>query len=455
VHSKVFLHHHRSRAAVPSWQLLLTLASLPAPCVAQVSAPIIESETPTFGTTVVIPGGLRGEVYHLPSGASKLPNFEKLKPVGVIYTAELNISPRSFKEGFPGVTDRIEWFAIDYKGKFWIDKPGSYRFLVNSDDGARLYIDDRRVIENDGIHGPETAYGNAKLSFGIHSIRLSYFQGPRYELALVLAVAPPGGTWQVFNTNIFKPPPNPEDWDGLAALHAEPMPHDFELRLAAIQFHNQSTSWQGALVVDAPALPVRLHLLALIKNARGQVTSQYSLDPPPESQNHPITWTQVLELAQGHYTVEAVAVEHDGKRASVSTIPIDTPRPRPGVDLSRVILARLGEPANGFPFDPLVYQGRHVVPMLAPAWNGAGKPSVYFVVYSDQSNPVKPTLRVEFLVDGRSLADQSADLPQDIAGPIPVFVEADAQPGDCELRITAIQGKDSATETVHYAVPPR
>jgi hypothetical protein len=30
--------------------------------------------------------------------------------------------------------------------------------------------------------------------------------------------------------------------------------------------------------------------------------------------------------------------------------------------------------------DPLVYQGRHVVPMLAPVWNAAEKPSVCFVV---------------------------------------------------------------------------
>jgi hypothetical protein len=396
---------------------------------------------------------MRGDVYHLPTGASKLPNFEKLKPVGTIYTAELNVSPRDFKEGFPGVTDRIEWFSIDYRGKFWVDKPGSYEFLLNSDDGSRLYIDDRRVIDNDGIHQPETAYGGAKLSFGIHSIRVSYFQGPRYALALMLAVAPPGGPWRIFNTNEFKPPPNPDDWDGLTALRTKPLPHDFELRLAAVQFRNQSASWQGALVLDAPALPARRHLLALITNARGQVAGQYTLDPPPESEGRPITWTEVLQIAQGHYTLEAVAVDRDGKRASASTIPIDTPPPRPGIDISRVILARLAEPANGFPFDPLVYEGRHVVPMLAPVWNGAGKPSVYFVVYPDRANPVKPTLRVEFLVDGKSLADQSADLPRDIDGAIPVFVEADVRPGDCELRITAIQGKDSATESIRYTVP--
>jgi hypothetical protein len=433
---------------------VVALAGLMAPCPAQDSTPVVQGGgMPTFGTTVVVPGGLRGEIYNLPYGTFKLPNFKKLKPVGVIYTAELNIPPRDFMEGFPGVTDRVEWFAIDYRGRFWVDQPGSYKFFLTSDDGSRLYIDDKLAIDNDGTHAAESVNGGAKLSFGIHSIRVSYFQGPRYGLALILAVARPDGPWRVFNTNEFKPPPNPDDWDALAALQAKPLPHDFEIGVAAVPFRNQAASWQGALVLDAPALPARLHLLALLKNARGQVAGQYSLDPPPESRDRPITWTQMLELPPGHFTVEAVAVDGDGKRASAGTIPIDTPPPRPGIDLSRVILARLAEPANASPSDPLVYQGRRVVPMLAPVWNAAEKPSVYFVVYPDPANPAKPTLQVEFLVDGQSLAAGTADLPPESGGSIPVFVETAARPGDCELRITAIQGKDSATGSVRYTVP--
>jgi hypothetical protein len=74
-------------------------------------------------------------------------------------------------------------------------------------------------------------------------------------------------------------------------------------------------------------------------------------------------------------------------------------------------------------------------------------------VYPDPANPAKPTLQVEFLVDGQSLAAGTADLPPESGGSIPVFVETAARPGDCELRITAIQGKDSATGSVRYTVP--
>src|SRR5205807_5309747 len=104
-----------------------------------------------FGTTVVMPMGLKGQIYHLRRNTEWLPDFRKMKPVGSIYTPSLNIPLQSFNQGFPGVTKRFEWFAIDYTGRFWIAQPGLYRFSLISDDGSKLYIDDALVIENDGI----------------------------------------------------------------------------------------------------------------------------------------------------------------------------------------------------------------------------------------------------------------------------------------------------------------
>ena len=174
----------------------------------------------TFGTTTVIPSGLRGLVYHIHRNTARLPDFRKLKPVGTLYTSSLNIPPQNFKEGFPGVTKRNEWFAIDYAGRFWIDKPGVYRFVLTSDDGARLQIDDEVVVDNDGLHPPLDARGAVSLSSGIHRIRVSYFQGPRMWLALVLQVAPPGEQLRVFSTDEFKPPLHPETWPD---IHPAPL----------------------------------------------------------------------------------------------------------------------------------------------------------------------------------------------------------------------------------------
>ena len=166
----------------------------------------------TFGTTVVIPSGLRGSVYHIPHNTTQVPNFQKMKPVGAIYTSSLDIPPQDFKQGFPGVTNRFEWFAIDYTGRFWIDDPGKYTFSLLSDDGGWLYIDDQLVIDNGGLHTPQEKTGSVDLSGGIHRIRVSYFQGPKWQVALVLKVAGPGEQLRVFSTDEFRPPPNPELW---------------------------------------------------------------------------------------------------------------------------------------------------------------------------------------------------------------------------------------------------
>jgi hypothetical protein len=171
-----------------------------------------QSETPTFGTTVYASSGLRGSIYFIHRNSKKLPNFQKLKTVGDIYTPALNVPPQAFDRGFPGVTDRFEWFAIDYTGKFWIEHPGEYRFELLSDDGSRLYIDDHVVINNDGIHAPVAATGHIDLAGGVHRIRVSYFQGPKFHVALVLKVAAEGEDFRVFSTDEFKPPPNSEQW---------------------------------------------------------------------------------------------------------------------------------------------------------------------------------------------------------------------------------------------------
>jgi hypothetical protein len=186
--------------------LIVVMAGIPA-LVAQ------EEPVPVFGTTVVIPSGLRGLVYYIHHNRTELPDFEKLKPAGAaIYTSSLNLPPQDFKQGFPGVTKRMEWFAIDYTGKFWIAEPGMYTFSLLSDDGSKLYIDDQVVVDNDGVHSPVEKTGAAQLAGGLHSIRVSYFQGPKWQVALVLKVAGAGRELRVFSTDEFKPPPDPGQW---------------------------------------------------------------------------------------------------------------------------------------------------------------------------------------------------------------------------------------------------
>jgi len=171
-----------------------------------------QDQVPLFGTTVVIPGGLKGEIYYLPKETQSLRALVRLTPKGSIYTTSLNVPPQDFTLGFPGVTDRFEWFAIDYSGRFWIENPGVYRFRLVSDDGAMLYVDGQLICDNDGVHSPEVRLGSIRLTGGMHTIRVPYFQGPRTTVALMLEVAGPGEAPRIFSTDEFKPPVNPESW---------------------------------------------------------------------------------------------------------------------------------------------------------------------------------------------------------------------------------------------------
>ena len=162
----------------------------------------------TFGTTVVSSSELQGRIYKVSKFTKRLPRFDRLNPIGTIYTKSLHVWPRSFDQGFPGITKRFEWFAIDYTGRIWIEESGAYRFSLLSDDGAKLTIDGQDVIDNDGLHPPESVSASAVLTRGVHDLRVSYFQGPRFSVALVLAVAKAGEAWRLFSTDNFKPPPD-------------------------------------------------------------------------------------------------------------------------------------------------------------------------------------------------------------------------------------------------------
>jgi outer membrane protein OmpA-like peptidoglycan-associated protein len=197
--------------------ILVVLPALVAACASTSEPPVsILPESPAgaagrpaasanFGQKAADALGLRGEIYELPEGTSKLPEFEKLKSIGVIYASTLNMPTRDFKDGFPGVTDRFEWFAIDYHGTFLAPAQAKYKFELSSDDGSILAIDGKTVIDNDGVHPTVTKDAEVDLQAGAHSIRVEYFQGPRYGIALVLKVGVGDGPSQLFDAHGASP----------------------------------------------------------------------------------------------------------------------------------------------------------------------------------------------------------------------------------------------------------
>ena len=144
-----------------------------------------------FGSPIPLPAAMCGDVYVLqPATTQSLPDFWNLDTLGEVHPYSLNAGEELISHG---VWSHINctWIGIDYYGELWITKPGKYQFWLRSDDGARLYIDDRQIINLDGLHLPMSSRKTIVLTAGRHRLHLPYFQGPG-TFALAMKVRGPG-----------------------------------------------------------------------------------------------------------------------------------------------------------------------------------------------------------------------------------------------------------------------
>jgi hypothetical protein len=272
----------------------------------------------------------------------------------------------------------------------------------------------------------------------------------------------------------------PVELAGLAALNVKEPPHSFEFKAGAYQFRPSGANSQNDVVFEIPAANLkatpepalkrsRIHvsLLALVKDSNGQVVDKFSQDSPfeiPEENLEKaratnITLTHPLSLPAGHYSVDMAILDREAGRTSTTKVAFDSPEQK-GVGLSSILLLQNKEQVNGkvTPTDPLEFQldptkGERILPELGTNLPATATPSVFFVVYPDKSISDKPKIQAEFLLGGKLLGKQVADLPApDATGAILMQISAPAKQGDCELRITAMQGASSTIKSLKYTV---
>ncbi|MDR7267817.1 hypothetical protein J2X20_000446 [Pelomonas saccharophila] len=131
------------------------------------------------------------EVYRLRPSFTTVKDIRRLKPIKTVCLAQLDVTPRKFTDGFPGL-DVNEWFALDIRFTVNMPQDITMELMLLSDDGAILTVDDEEVINNDGIHAPEPVMATVKLAKGLRNFRVRYFQGPAPDLALMLGWKKPG-----------------------------------------------------------------------------------------------------------------------------------------------------------------------------------------------------------------------------------------------------------------------
>ncbi len=116
--------------------------------------------------------GLFVEGYTGQKGFDKIPSYplaKKADQAGIV--AEFQGLDA---QDFGGFT---EDFVLIAKGYLFAEKDMQAGLRIWSDDGSRVTIDSKVILDNDGLHGTEVKETNVSLSQGYHPITLEYMQG--------------------------------------------------------------------------------------------------------------------------------------------------------------------------------------------------------------------------------------------------------------------------------------
>jgi hypothetical protein len=118
--------------------------------------------------------GLVAQVYDIGDAIEDFPDVPAdRKPA--VKKVDKTINVDSTTENWPG-TELSEHFFIRWTGSLKVAKAGKYKLFVESDDGSRLFVDGKKVVNNPGIHGMFEIAAEVELKEGDHEIKLEMFE---------------------------------------------------------------------------------------------------------------------------------------------------------------------------------------------------------------------------------------------------------------------------------------
>ncbi len=111
--------------------------------------------------------GIQVEYYHPSASNVAIETLDKLEPkeTGVVPQIVMNVPQKK----------QADQFALRFTGNLLISEPGKYTFYVSSDDGSRIYLNDKLLIDNDGLHGMVEKNADVELPVGLHKLVVTYF----------------------------------------------------------------------------------------------------------------------------------------------------------------------------------------------------------------------------------------------------------------------------------------
>jgi hypothetical protein len=209
--------------------------------------------------------GLVGEYFTLDDLLDELPAIPAEKKPE-LKRVDANINVDSTREAWPG-TKLVDQFYIRWTGKLRTAANGSYTFFVESDDGSRLFIDGKEIVNNDGAHAMEEKSGTVELKPGDHDFKLEFYEKD-LDAGCKFSWQPPGAAKQIVPASVLfhAGAEGSGDLDGKPGLLAEYYGMDSSIedfpKLAAdkkptvkrvdknVNFESTQEAWPGTDLVD-------------------------------------------------------------------------------------------------------------------------------------------------------------------------------------------------------------
>jgi len=96
----------------------------------------------------------------------ELPDFNMTIPKNKSVVKSIDVTPKQ----------NNDYYGLRFSGYIKIQSDDVYTFSTDSDDGSQLFINDKLVVDNDGLHGMERQIGSIALQSGFHKIMITYFE---------------------------------------------------------------------------------------------------------------------------------------------------------------------------------------------------------------------------------------------------------------------------------------
>lgn len=132
-----------------------------------------------LGVVVAIPLVV-GILWSMPDwreGPWRAQYFDNLELAGqpLLVTREGDVRYK-WERGSPNPKLARDTFSVRFDTCLELDEPLQITFQLISDDGSRLYVDGKRVVDNWGVHAVQSMGGDVDLAAGTHHVRVDYFE---------------------------------------------------------------------------------------------------------------------------------------------------------------------------------------------------------------------------------------------------------------------------------------